>query len=421
MSQDFTISGQDREILRSLAERVRTHAESDVINERRQSWTAINKLQPIRPMVYIEYSGVQQQIPELQIKECTGGLAQAIENNLRGQLYAVEVLKDDTALEPNFPCGWHIHQSNYGVEVTHHTGDPGNEDGMGSFNWTPPIADLEKDFHLLKPRSFSVDRQASLDSRTAIENTFGDILPTRMRGNPWWTLGMTITAIDLIGLENLMVYMYDEPEALHSLMKFLMDDHMALLDFMEKENLLCINNENDYIGSGSWGYSDELGHPTPKTISCKDLWCLSESQETVGVGPDQFEEFVFNYQLPIIERFGLSYYGCCEPLHGRWHVIKKASNLRKVSVSPWCDLKFMAEELGSNYVFCRKPNPALISTSNMDEQAIRDDLKLTLSLCKEHNTPLEFIMKDVHTVNHQPERLSRWVEIAREEIDNICS
>ena len=58
---------------------------------------------------------------------------------------------------------------------------------------------------------------------------------------------------------------------------------------------------------------------------------LSESQETVGVSPELFEEFVFQYQLPIISRFGFACYGCCEPVDSRWHVIKKIPNLRRVS------------------------------------------------------------------------------------------
>ena len=35
--------------------------------------------------------------------------------------------------------------------------------------------------------------------------------------------------------------------------------------------------------------------------------------------------------------------------------------------------------------------------------------------------PLEFIMKDTHTVEHHPERLTRWVQIAYEEIDRYLS
>ena len=147
-------------------------------------------------------------------------------------------------------------------------------------------------------------------------------------------------------------------------------------------------------------------------VRAQDLWVLSESQETVGVSPGMFAEFVLPYQLPLIERFGLCYYGCCEPLHSRWSVLKVIPTLRRVSISPWCDQVYMAEALGRDYVFCRKPNPALISRANWDEEAIRQDLQFTMDVAGECN--LEVVMKDVHTLADHPWRLGRWAELARE-------
>ncbi len=119
------------------------------------------------------------------------------------------------------------------------------------------ITDLEKGFHKLKPRTFAVDRDASLSAKAFLEEFYDGILGVRMRGNPWWTMGMTMTAINIIGLESLMLYMYDQPEALHRLMAFLRDDHLALLQWL-KEELLTLNNEDDYTGSGSRGYTRAL-------------------------------------------------------------------------------------------------------------------------------------------------------------------
>ena len=179
-----------------------------------------------------------------------------------------------------------------------------------------------------------------------------------------------------------------------------------------------LNNEDDYVGSGSVGYTSELPRPdrpagAPARVA--DLWGLSESQETVGVSPRMFEEFVFQYQESIISRFGLSYYGCCEPIDKRIKIIKRLPNLRRLSVSPWCNQERMADELGRDYIFCRKPAPAMISTAVWDEDLIRDDLRTTLRIAR--HCPLELVMKDVHTLAGQPWRLGRWVQIARE----VCS
>jgi hypothetical protein len=201
-------------------------------------------------------------------------------------------------------------------------------------------------------------------------------------------------------------------------MAFLRDDHLAFTDFLERENLYTLNNESDYIGSGSMGYSRALPRPRRMAgdpVRRADLWVLGESQETVSVGPEMFREFVFQYQLPIIGKFGRAYYGCCEPVHTRWHILRTIPNLKRVSISPWCDQEFMAAACGRQYVFSRKPNPALISTGRFDEQAIRQDIQRTLTVAKGCN--VELIMKDVHNLAGEPQRMARWVELARETID----
>lgn len=175
------------------------------------------------------------------------------------------------------------------------------------------------------------------------------------------------------------------------------------------------------MGSGTVGYTTELpredlspGDP----VRAADLWVLSESQETVGVSPQMFEEFIFRYQLPLIERFGLCYYGCCEPVHLRWPVLRRIPTLRRVSVSPWCDQAYMAEQVGQDYIFCRKPHPGLVSTATFDEGTIVQDLVGTAQAAR--NCKLEIVMKDVHTLAGQPQRLGRWVELARDATEPLA-
>jgi hypothetical protein len=217
-----------------------------------------------------------------------------------------------------------------------------------------------------------------------------------------------------------MLSMYDNPDGLHRLMAFLRDDELAFSRWLEEQRLYSLNNENDYIGSGSMGYTADLPQTAKRQegspVREQDLWVLLESQETVGVGPELFEAFVFPYQLSIAKRFGKTYYGCCEPVHNRWSIIKRLPNLARVSISPWADQRFMAEALGRDYVFSRKPNPTLISTDRFDEAAIRNDIRQTLDSAG--GCRVEIIMKDVHTLNNEPERLARWVQIVRKEVEN---
>ena len=96
--------------------------------------------------------------------------------------------------------------------------------------------------------------------------------------------------------------------------------------------------------------------------------------------------------------------------------MKAMPNLRRVSVSPWADQEIMAAKLGKKYIFSRKPNPAAIAVQ-FKEEAVREDLRTTLKIAGK--LPLEIIMKDLHTIQSDPTRITRWVKIAREEIDKL--
>lgn len=415
MSTTLVTSPADLAILRPLAQRVREIAYSNENLARKQRWLRHNALQPGQPMVLIEVGGLggNNENPITPMLQCKQQWARDLEMGFRSSIYQFDIVKDDWVVEPYITCNWKVDAGSYGVKPKNTSG---SHDGiMGSRIWEPPLKNLKGDFAKLQKRKFSVDREGTLAWKKHLEDTLGDILPVRMRGSYWWTMGMTWVAIDLIGLEQLMLYMVDDPQGLHRLMRFLHDDHLAFATWLEKEGLLNLNNENDYVGSGSVAYTKDLPKPGMNgRVRMQDTWVLSESQETVGVGPEMFAEFIFPYQKTLTEKFGLSYYGCCEPVHNRWHIIKGLRNLRKVSVSPWCDQEFMARELAGKYIFGRKPNPTLISTEHFDEAAIQADLKTTVELCRKHGTNLELVMKDVHTVHRMPERLARWVELARE-------
>ena len=88
-----------------------------------------------------------------------------------------------------------------------------------------------------------------------------------------------------------------------------------------------------------------------------------------------FAEFVYPYQRPLMERFGLNCYGCCEPLDLRWHVVKDTPGLRRVSVSPWANVEAMAQNLQDRFVFSYKPQPADLATGIMHEDRIRAGLR----------------------------------------------
>jgi hypothetical protein len=242
----------------------------------------------------------------------------------------------------------------------------------------------------------------------------------RLRDTWWWSFGFTIDLIKFVDLTQVMLDMYDKPELLHRVMGFLRDGFMKRLDFLEENRLLHLNNDDSYVGSGGIGYTRELPGREIEDgrVRTRDMWGFSESQETVGISPGMFEEFVYKYQVPVAGRFGLNCYGCCEPLDKRWHVVKRIPNLRRVSVSAWADRKKMAEYLEDRYIFSWKPNPALLAVPRLHEEEVRRLVRETLEYTK--GCVLEILMKDNHTIGHNPDNVTEWVRIVREEVDRHC-
>ncbi|MBT6628198.1 MAG: hypothetical protein HOB49_14355, partial [Gemmatimonadetes bacterium] len=107
-------------------------------------------------------------------------------------------------------------------------------------------------------------------------------------------------------------------------------------------------------------------------------------------------------------------YGCCEPLHNKIDIIRSVPNVRKISMSPFVDVEVGAENIGADYVFSRKPSPALLAVESWDSTAVEQDLRETIDACERHNCPLELILKDISTVRYEPERLWEWAKIAGE-------
>ena len=232
---------------------------------------------------------------------------------------------------------------------------------------------------------------------------------------------MTWVLANLRGLEQIMLDMYDEPENLRRLMAFLRDGHLAKLDFLESHGLLSANFDGTYVGSGGFGYTRQLPQAgfDARRVRTRDMWGFCESQETVGVAPEMFAEFIYPYQVPILERFGLNCYGCCEPLDKRWGFIKNAPRLRRLSVSTWADPEAMGAQLGGKYIFSSKPNPTHLAEPVLRADEARAEIRRVLTAGRRHGCIVELIMKDNHTLGRNPENAVQWCAIAREEIERM--
>jgi hypothetical protein len=93
--------------------------------------------------------------------------------------------------------------------------------------------------------------------------------------------------------------------------------------------------------------------------------------------------------------------------------------LKKVSISRWCDQRFMGEALqGTEIVFSRKPDPNFLSVDEkLDEEAWTSHIRESLEAAR--GVFMEFIIRDVYTVHGNLNNARRAVQIARNVIDQF--
>jgi hypothetical protein len=194
----------------------------------------------------------------------------------------------------------------------------------------------------------------------------------------------------------------------------MVDAWMVELDQFAALNLLALDANNTRIGSGGYGYTRDLPgeHCDPDCVQPHNMWGCSNAQIFSEVSPHMHWEFAVKHDLRWLARWGLTYYGCCEPLDRKLDILRRIPNLRKVSVNTRCDTRRAVKEFSTRYVLSRKPNPAILAEDEWHPERARAELSEFLDEAR--GCHVELIMKDISTVRYQPQRLWQWARIASE-------
>lgn len=409
-NKHILISSNDKKILTELAKKVQEISNRDEEAQKAKLWTQHNDLKTKQPLIFADPENGWNEIITSDNLFCTGAMARDWEFYLRKQIYWANEIKDDKVITDYFDLPISHTDSGWGLKV-----EKKYIEG-GSYSVIPAIKNYDEDFPKLKFPKLVIDVEKTDIMLDAAHMVFDGILQVRQKTMWWWTLGLTYDLINLRSLDNFMMDLILHPNEIHKIMKFLSDGYIKRLEYLEQNKFLSLNTEDTYVGSGGFGWTDELPKYKGDTdiVSIKNMWGFCESQETVGVSPEMFAEFVLPYQIPILNKFGLNCYGCCEPIDTRWEYVKTIPNLRRVSASPWSDKKAMSEYLEDKYIMSAKLSPTPLASTNMDENVVRNEINELLSVTKDN--VLELIMKDNHTLGNSPKNITRWVEIAKEEI-----
>lgn len=406
------ISAADRRILRDLARRVAEIAALPVMGERRRRWTEHNSLRSPEPMLLVFPEGAWcELLPESALR-CAESEARGLEGELRRRIYGWEHFRDDAVVEQSWLVAKRITSTGWGLEPRWIP----SPTLRGARHFDPVIkepADLAK----LRFPEIDYDEQASRRAFDEMRALFGDILAVTLAGIKHVSFHLMSQYTALRGLEEVMLDMYAEPQMLHDAMAFLEEGHRRIIRQYVERNLLAFNNDNTYQNSGGNSYTDELPRPgaDPARVRPPDLWASAEAQEMAQVSPAQHAEFILQYEKRLLQPFGLTGYGCCEDLTRKLDDVFTIPQLRRISISPWADVEVCAEKLQGKYIFSWKPNPAQL-VGRFNEQAVREYIRHTVKLARQHGCVLEMILKDTHTCENHPERFDRWTQIARETI-----
>ncbi len=404
------LTQRERNTIDTLAAKVAEIAALPEQQNRIDQWKALNALHPVRPMVAIDQICWHELMDDPLLQTvCEDPFARNVEWMLRETLYRWEHLRADMVVRPELCISRSIHGTHFGLSPVERTAvtDPAN--GVVGHYYLDQLqseADLDK---LREPEVYE-DKEASRRAYEMANDLVGHRLQVRMQGMqtmfaPWDRIP------ELHSVEQTILDLIDRPDFAHALIQRMLDLHLVMLDQLESQGLLGVDFSTIHC---SGAFTDELPADgfNPDCPRAIDNWTCGMAQIFSTVSPAMHDEFEIQYAVQWYRRFGLTYYGCCEPLDRKIDIIRQIPNVRKVSISPWADVRRAAGSLGASLVMSRKPSPALLAGPVWRPDLVERELRETLDACAETGTPVEFILKDISTICYEPQRLWEWEDLA---------
>lgn len=403
------MNNKDKMIVRELAKRYMDIAESEEQRKMNKRMKTTNDLKIVRPPVLID------EIPWYQINIdgeldciCEDQNARKVEYELRCNLYRRKYFKADTLFEPFYRVAMAYDSTGIGVERNEKIVRTDDINNIVSHGMEDVLEDESVLDEKIKIPEFTLRPDKDRENVATYTELLGDVMPVKLCGHgcynfmPWDNISF------FRGVEPIFMDLYDRPEYLHRIIRKMCDIATAELDFVEQNS--CVDSNPINV------------HCTPAAVSglaekgWKATWFRGAAQPFSCVSAAMVDEFEIEYIKPIAERFAYTYYGCCEPLDKKLDVVKKIGNLRKIGVSPWADVESSAEQIGGNYVYARKPNPANVAIST-DPVVVRKETEETVKACIKYGCPCEFVLKDISTVSSDPKNLIVWAETVSNVLD----
>lgn len=407
---------KDQGILRELAKAYGEIAANPVNGERVERIKRINGLVADRPVVWIDEIPWHEMDIEGQLTlHCEDPFARNIEWHLRSTLFRWRYFQGDMVVELAYYVQKVCHVSGPGVSVSESTVATDKRNNIISHQYEDVLA-TEDQLDQLQPPTVTADPEEDERNLAKARELLGDTLPVRLRGHgiyhaPWDVIAR------LRGVENILVDLLERPRFMHRTIQVFTDHSIMKYEAMEKLGLMDFNTASLHCTPP---YTSELPAPgyDGLHVRLEDIWCRAMAQLFSATSPALQDEFDIQYMRRLMERCGLGYYGCCEPLHKVIPYLRGIKNMRKIGVSPWADIEESARQIGGDYVFARKPNPALVA-GTFNQEAVAKETLSTLEACRKYGCPCELVLKDISTVSYRPSNLILWHDTVMDTIDRF--
>jgi hypothetical protein len=407
----INVTEKDKTILRKLGEQYAEIATLPIQQEKKLLWRKVNNREGSHIAVWIN------EIPwhEMDIGDELTLLAEdpylrTVENRMRRQIYQWKHMPADMVLEPCVVCQKVIRNTGIGAKEEFGLRSMYSEDeSVFSHHFEPDLKN-DDDLWKIKDPIVTYDEKETEERAQALKHIFDGVLKVELRGEPGFWFALWDGLITWFGVQHGLELLFDDPDFVHKCASRMTDAYMSGLDQYVRLGLISSNNNNTRVGSGGFGYTGELPEPKETPFPLRDIWGSSAAQIFSSVSPAMHDEFSLQYEIKWMERFGLNYYGCCEPLHDKIGFLEKIPNLRKISFSPWADIGKAADKAGGKYVLSCKTSPAGFATDSFKLESMKADLEKVLETTK--GCSVEILMKDISTLLGKPERLFEWERMA---------
>ena len=422
VAEPIKLSSRERDILRKLGENIAEISTHPSNRKKPLLWQDLNDLKSQRPMVWInEIPWHEMNVDNELTLGCEGVWARSLEDSMRKTIYQWTHMRGDMIVNPWFECEKVIHSTDFGILEDTDIATTDTDNDIVSRHFNIQISEPE-DIAKINIPVITHNEMATEYSFQAMKDLFIEMMPVKLVGQShiWFTPWDYL--IRWWGIQEAMLDLILRPEMVHQGVERMVEAWMKELDQFEAQNLLELDSNNTRIGSGGYGYTSELpGNDfDPNHVKPHNMWGCSNAQIFSEVSPDMHWDFAIEHDLKWLERWGLTYYGCCEPLAGKMKQLRRIPNLRKISCSPWNNTKKAIAEIRDEYVISRKPNPAVFAYDTWDPGDARKQIRAFLDET-EGACHVELIMKDISTVAYKPQRLWEWADIAMEEAERIVS